>query len=1069
MSQPAVDYNCIHSWNIARSGRIFLSFDYLADLVIFSVVDFMHGDAIMRTSRMGVVIMKTLKTRLLASVITAGVAVIATPAMAQIGTPEAEAQTSGGDSSPDVVVTGSRIQRTDLTSTSPVTVVSDEEFKLTGAINVEQVLNTLPQVLPGLTGFSNNPGNGAATLNLRGLGEVRTLVLVNGRRWMFYDTNQIVDVNTIPQFMVQGVDVVTGGASAVYGSDAVAGVVNFRLRTDLNGIEAGINYGVTERGDASRYSADLAIGSNFADNRGNVTVFANYTQRRPLFQSAREFSNTAIGDGCIVPGSSDPSRSEVGTTSPTGAATGTCIARGGEIGFVNGGSANTPIATFVSGSSTYIFNNTGGGSRLFQNPGDLYNFNPVNYLQLPQERYLLGGYANYEVTDGVELFSEVSFVNNRVNQELAPTPTGVTGNLLINSPFFNDQTRALLIAQDAAEGAATRGDGYATTTVNYRFLSAGSRNAEQTRQAFRFLVGARGDITDKLRYEAFYSYARTSNTQYQQGNVSSSRYQAALRSAFLNPALDNPATPTINEGLATFNNGGTLVCADAAARAAGCVPINVFGNGLASAAAVNYVRVNSTNLDISELKNAVATVSGSLFNFGMGADDVGFALGGEYRQMRSRYIPDTFLSSGDVLGFNAGQPTRGKYDVKEVFGELRVPVLRDSFLYAVELNGAARYSDYSLPAVGGNWTYTGGAEIAPIRDIRFRGQYSRSVRAPNVQNLFGGNSTGFPQATDPCSDRSPNTQTETIRQLCIASGVPANLVFTRAVQPNTQIQTDSGGNPNVEEEVSDTYTAGVVISPSFIPRLNITLDYFNIEVRNQIGVLAGGIATALQLCYQTIQDVTNPICQPFVNNPGRQVRSAQGALGSSSGGLNPQFTAANVGTLKTEGVDLQVDYNLPFAGGQLSFFYLGTYLDKFRSIPIASIPEREFINEGTYGLPKYRHNARLTFAEGPAQLSLRWRFEGKTQDSRIQNVFTGITRVGTDPALLPVPRLGSYSLFDLTASVDVNDNLTFNLGVNNLLDKQPPVLGAAAEQANTLPSFYNVLGRDFFVSARVRL
>ena len=857
--------------------------------------------------------------------------------------------------------------------------------------------------------------------------------------------------------MVQGVDVVTGGASAVYGSDAVAGVVNFRLRTDLNGVEAGANYSITDRGDAARYSFDFGIGSTFDEGRGNVTLFANYTKRSPLFQSARRYSNTAIADGCIVPGSANPARSNVGTTSPTGAAVGGCATRGGEVGFVNGGSANTPIGTFVSGTTTYIFNPTGGGSRAFQNPGDLYNFNPDNYLQLPQERYLLGGYANYEITPGVEVFTELSFVNNRVNLELAPTPTGVSVPLQIASPFFNAQTRGLLLAQDALETtAATRGDGYATTNVNYRFLSAGARNAEQTRQAYRFLAGFRGDITQDLRYEAFYSYARTSNTQYQQGNISSSRYRAALTTEFV------PGSTT------------QIQCRDAAARTAGCVPINVFGEGLASPAAVNYVRVNSTNLDISELQNLVGSVSGSLFNFGLGADDVGFALGGEYRKMRSRYIPDTFLSSGDVLGFNAGQPTTGQYDVKEVFSELRVPIISDGFIHSLELNGAARYSDYSLPSVGGNWTYTGGAEFAPIRDVRFRGQYSRAVRAPNVADLFGGQATGFPAVNDPCSDRVPAAQNATVRRLCEQSGVPAALVFTRAVQPNTQIQTDSGGNPNVEEETSDTYTFGAVISPSFVPRLNITVDYFNIKVENTIGVLAGGIGNALPLCYETIQDLSNPICAPFVNTADRQVRSpGQGALGQSSGGLNPQFLNGNVGQLKTSGIDMQVDYNLPLAGGRLRFFYLGTWLDKYRATPITSIPERENIVEGTYGatygaMPKYRHTSRLTFETGPAQLSLRWRFTGKMQDYRINNFFTGTTRTGTPVANLPVPYLGTLSYFDLTATVNVNDNLTFNFGVNNILDKQAPILGGASEQANTLPSYYDALGRDFFVSARFR-
>jgi len=254
-----------------------------------------------------------------------------------------------------------------------------------------------------------------------------------------------------------------------------------------------------------------------------------------------------------------------------------------------------------------------------------------------------------------------------------------------------------------------------------------------------------------------------------------------------------------------------------------------------------------------------------------------------------------------------------------------------------------------------------------------------------------------------------------------------------------------------------------VLQPSFIPRLNITVDYFNITVDDTIGTLGGGLASALSLCFNTIQDFSDPLCAAF---QGR--RGPTGALGQTSGGQNPQILSGNVGKLETSGVDFQVDYNMPlFANGNLSFFYLATWLDKYRNTPLALIPERETIGEGTFGLPKYRHTARVTYSDGPAQISLRWRFDGKTEDSRINNTFSGTTRIGTDPALLPKPFLDSVSYFDLTLGYDVDERLSLNFGVNNLFDKKPPVLGSAAEQANTLPSFFDVLGRDFFVSARM--
>ncbi len=971
--------------------------------------------------------------------------------LAMIVGPSAFAQdTSTASTGEDefIVVTGSRIARPDLESSSPVTVVGEQEFLLTGAVNVEQVLNTLPQVLPGVTGFSNNPGNGAVTLNLRNLGAQRTLVLVNGRRWMFYDTNQIVDTNTIPQFMLEGVDVVTGGASAVYGSDAVAGVVNFRLRRNLEGIIAGATYQLTGQGDAARYSFDLGLGTSFADGRGNVALYANYTVRDPLFQSARNFSRTAAGDGCIVAGSTNPS---TGLGRNLGGTLATCVARGGEIGLTPTGSASTPIGTLpaVGGGNGLIFNPSGGGTRPFLNPEDTYNFAPDNYLQLPQERYLLGGYGSYEFTDGHEFYTELSYVNSQVNQELAPTPAGISAPLQVASPFFNADTQARLRALD------TDGDGYVTTTVGFRFNQAGSRNASQNRSAFRFLGGIRGGITENINYDAFYSYSRTQNTQFQRGNVAVSRYTAALTSE--------------------FGPNGQLRCRDAAARAAGCVPINVFGLNLADPRAIRYVSVNSTNLETSDLKQAVGTISGTLFNLGTGAEDVGFAVGAEYREMGASYTPDTFLSSGDVVGFNAGQPTSGSYNVSELFGEIRVPILQDSFIHRLEVNGAARYSDYSLDAVGGVWTYAGGVELSPIRAVKLRGQYQRSVRAPNVQDLFGGQAVGFPQAIDPCSDRGIASQrTAEIRALCEASGVPAANVFTRSVQPNPQIQGVFGGNPDLSEETSDTWTAGVVLQPKFAPGLNITVDYFDITVEQTIATFGGGLNGSLQLCYTVVKDLNDPLCQVFAGkrNP------VNGALGETAGGGNASILSANIGKLATSGVDVQVDYSIPMSfslfgkeESQLRINFLGTYLDKFRSTAVASIPERETIGEGSiFGnpLPRWRHNVRVSYTDSFATLSLRWRHDGSVQDSRIDNTFDGLIRTTPDQSLFPNAKIGAVNYVDFSLSATVNENLTLTGGINNLFNQQPEPLGAQAEQANTWPGFYDVLGRDFFVSARFR-
>jgi outer membrane receptor protein involved in Fe transport len=978
------------------------------------------------------------KASLLASTVMAG-AMFASPALAQDAdvTTADTAETTGEA----IVVTGSRIQRTDLESTNPVAVVSAEEFRLTGAVNVEQVLNTLPQVLPGVTGFSNNPGNGNVTLNLRNLGATRTLVLVNGRRWMLADTNQLVDANTIPQFLLSNVEVLTGGASAVYGTDAVAGVVNFNLR-EVEGLELNGTYSLTDQGDGARYQVNAAIGTAFDDGRGAVTMYASYSRRDPIFQGARDFSARVAGDNCIAPGSADAQG--IGTPFSGGIAVAGCVGRGGELGYLPAGSPTGPIGSFVTPSGTFIFNPTGGGSRLFNNPGDLYNFGPDNYLQLGQERYLGGAYGHYEFANNIEAYAEVSFVRNEVPTELAPTPTGVNAPLFVNSPFFNDQTRALLLTNPAS---ATLGPDYRNTQLSFRFNQLSGRVSNFDRDAFRILGGVRGDITDDLRFDAYYNYSRTTNTVLQRGNISRSRYINALTVEFV------PGSTT------------ELRCRDASARSAGCVPINAFGLGLASQGAIDYISVNATNVTTSELINAVGSINGELFNLGLGADDVAFALGAEYRKVRAEFIPDEFLSSGDVLGFNAGQPTAGSYDVREVFGEVRVPILEDKIIHRLELNGAFRYSDYSLPAIGGTFTYNVGADLAPIEGLRFRGTYARAVRAPNTQDLFGGASTGFPGAIDPCSDRGPAAnRTAELRAFCIQSGVPAARVFTADVQPAAQIQANFGGNPNVLEETSDTWTVGAVIQPTFVPRLNITVDYFNIVIDGTIGTLGGGFANSIDFCFNTIRNPNDQLCQPFFGsrNP------VNGALGETAGGRNPLIGSANVGKLENSGVDFQVDYSFPLFGGDVSLFYLATWTEKLRNTPLLLVPERVNINEGTFGNPEFRHNLRVSYAKGPILASVRWRHEGGTQDFRIDNTFSGIDRVGTAPDALPTPFISDYNYFDLALSADITESLQLNAGVNNLFDKQPPILGAAQEQANTLPSFFDVLGRDFFVGVNFR-
>ena len=934
-----------------------------------------------------------------ATSLTAAAALVSTNAYAQTGPAEAS------EPSGEIIVTGSRIARRNVESAAPVAVVDSEEFALSGAVNVESVITTLPQVTPGTTSFSNNPGGGVATLNLRGLGSARTMVLVNGRRWMFYDTQQIVDLNTIPSFLIESVDVVTGGASAVYGSDALAGVVNFRLK-DVQGLEMGAQYGVTSRGDGQRLTANFAFGGEFADGRGHATVYGEYYDRKDVFAGARKFSEDVNWDdyeGNIVPGGS--------ATTPQGRFTSVLPT-----------SSDDPTAQLCPTGNIFCspgaFYETPGSSRP-RTASDLYNYGPVNYLMVPQERYLMGGYADYEFSDGHTAYAEVSFVNNRVANELAATPVTGTFNIDVAtaSQFISAADAAAMNQLD------TDGDGLVRMSVTRRTAEVGARNSLDERNAFRVLLGARGEITSNINYDAYYMFARTRNSNIQTGNVSRSAFQAGL------------------DGTGT--------------------DINIYGPGTLTQEMVDAISITAQNTEISTLQVASGVISGSLFNTGMSRDDIGFAIGAEYRRVSSEFIPDTALSSGDVIGFNAGNPTEGAYDVKEIFGELRLPLVTDTpGIYRLELSGAVRYSDYSLGAVGGVWAYAGGIEYAPIPDVTFRGQYQRAVRAPNVQELFGGLAQGFPGATDPCSSRQPAAnRTDVVRDLCIATGVPSSAVFTAAVQPNSQIQGLFGGNPNLQEETSDSWTAGVVVTPTFFPGFTATLDWYKIKVDGAIGDYGGGLSNTLNLCYNVFQDINNEYCQAIIGT-----RNANGIM---DGENVPSILAANTGGLKVQGLDFELSYITSLGGGllsedaRISFNFLGNYTIDNIYIPVASNPEEQYQCAGAFGnlacgtpTPKWKWTSRLSFIDGPLTTSLRWRHVGAVKDD-------------DDTTPYAVERLSSYDQFDLTFSADVTENFSLTAGVNNLFDKQPPTMGDNQQQTNTWPGVYDVLGRDFFISGRM--
>ncbi|WP_169542586.1 TonB-dependent receptor domain-containing protein [Sphingomonas baiyangensis] len=967
-------------------------------------------------------------------------AMLAAPAYAQ-QLPPSTAQEDEEDEEDDapqeaIVVTGSRIASPSLTAPNPIAQVSSEEFTLTSSATAENLLNTLPQVVPGESGFTNNESSGVATVNLRGLGEQRNLVLVNGRRYIFFDARQVSDLNTIPTALVDRVELVTGGSSAVYGSDAVSGVVNFILRDDFDGLEATAQYDITGRGDAAKFNLDLIWGANLADNRGNVTLYFNYFDRQPAFADQRDQSQCFLEDTRVggVP----------------------ALACGGSAGIPNGRFAGLPLGAQLAArpqvqaalgalgltgidANGFKFDDTGRQVSRFVVPGDRYNFNPDNYLQLPQERRILGGMAKYEVTDGIEAYFDGIYTNNIVDTQFAATPVGGSYRFQVNSPFLTPGVQDLLRALDQTEtNVATRNDGFTNLSIGRRIEEGGVRSTRYQRNAYRLVGGVRGDIgsasetalTD-LKFDAYYSFAKTSNSQTSEGVILQSAFTQGVTTVFRNPGTG----ATSPFPFASVANGGELVCEN---QSNGCVPLNIFGPNI-SAAGIDFITGRTTSSQEAEMQVVSGVVTGNLFR--LPAGPVGFALGAEWRDVEAFFIP----SQGGVG--DVGVISGGGYNVKEIFGEVRVPLFR-----GFELNGAFRYSDYSLDNVGGVWTYGGGATWQIVPALMIRGQYQRAVRAPSVDELFRAQSAISEAATDPCALASAAANA-VIRDLCIATGVPDAAVGNTGIQPNFQLRGIVGGNPDLQEETTDTYTLGAVFQPA--RRLSLTLDYYNIDIKDAI--FRAPLDSILNLCYSIFQNASDPTCQAIDRLP-------DGTIGVP-GGINAPFD--NIGAIRTDGIDAGISYVMDLGGDtRLALAGSLSWLNRFDRNPVAAIPDLTNECAGAYGLtcgeplPEWKGTARATLDIDRFTISLRYRYIGEVTDDRV-------TRGVLSAADLFQPVIPPEHYFDLTGSIDL-EPLTLFGGVINLTDNEQTLIGSSQEQLNTFPSTYDPLGIRFFMGATMK-
>jgi outer membrane receptor protein involved in Fe transport len=959
----------------------------------------------------------------------------ALPVAAQVTTDgPATAAASAEQEGEAITVTGTRLSQPGVMSNSPITTVGASEIRLQGATNIESVLNRLPQVTADANENVSNGSDGTSQVNLRNLGSNRNLVLLNGQRLL---PVQATDLNFVPAFMIKRVDVVTGGASAVYGSDAVSGVINFVLRDDLNGVKTDVQYGFSAHHndnagyrsrvgaagfsrapdtpvDGQRFDANIAIGTNLDDGRGNVTAYFGYRDVKPILQYNRDVSACAL----------DPNANRTD--------------------LLCGGSSNNEFGFFLpqrDGVSPTGYNNTRDGQKTWV-PYDSsfrYNYAPLNYFQRNDIRYTAGAFARYEVTPAAEVYGSFMFMDDETNSQVAPSALfqGYNYSINCNNPLMSAQQGQLLCG--SAYGTSATQDTY----IGYRPVAAPAqpRRDDLRHTDYRVSGGVRGQIARGIRYDA----------------------NALFSTVLFNETYRNDIDPAkANKALKVVNVAGVPTCQSVIdGTDPKCVPLNVFQYGGPSAEALNYIYAPTSTSSTSKetVLSATVNVDGGEYGVKLPWADtgIGAVVGVEHRR-------ESFAFRADALAQAKGtQETSGRFDVTEVFTEVRVPLIENRpFFEELSLTGGYRYSKYSTNDKGVS-TYKGEIAWAPSRDLRLRGGYNRAVRAPNIRELFDPRAPGNVTAQDPCAgaiDNDPNTLSPSATAAqCALTGVTATQYGRIPGCPSETCNGFFGGNPALKPEVADTYTAGVVLTPTFVPRLTLSVDYFNIKVKDYIGTIA--VPLAISQCFATGDPF---FCSLFNRNPRNGVLF--GADATTPGYVTA--TNLNTGELGTSGLDIGASYAVPTGVGQFSVDMLGTWLRDLTTQPLPG--QATYDCKGLFGgtcgqpSPEWRHQARFTWTsrDQKGAISLNWRYIGATKLSYNTSdpSLTGDTYVIN-------ARLPTANYFDLTATASVMKQLTFRIGVNNLLDRDPPAIAqgvlSSFGNGNTYPGVYDVAGRSFFV------
>ncbi|MDH4746204.1 TonB-dependent receptor [Sphingomonas sp. CBMAI 2297] len=996
----------------------------------------------------------------------------ATPAWAQDATADsaapAMAEPAPQETTPaeqgQIIVTGSRIARRDYQSNTPIVTIGSETLAGAGQPTLDRAIGQMPQfaAAQGLaqvgdvqarTGFQG----GQAYSDLRGLGPNRSLILVDGRRLIASNPNGSIDLNTIPMAMIENVEVITGGASATYGSDAIAGVVNFKLRRHFNGIELGARRGGTLEGDGANTQFTLLAGSDFADGRGSAIVAFEYAERdriagadRPFFRNIRLLARPP--EGLVENGlfGSQPTVAAVNALLATYPGTTPISGTGqynGAIGF------NTDGTIFTTSAGSNCVQNYRGLPTAPLGLGITSNCRQVavalgNYfsIQVPLKKYNVLTKLDYELAGGITAYGTFNFMHSSALDSTSAGSTGPGKYLVVplNSPWVtgNPALQALLASRPAVPGdptALTR-----ALSVTKLLTASGPRSQTFEYDVYQGVIGLRGTIPGTaLNFDVYGSIGQTHFTNMQYNDTSRANIAAVLN------------------GTANFTGS-----------AGSCIGYawNPFGNNPFSPGCEQFITRDNTNINTTRQQVIEATVTGPIFKLPGG--DLSFALGAAYRNNSFAFRPDNALILGDTPSFDNIVATGGSQKVKEVFGELEVPLLKDVFLFnSLSLNLGYRRANYS--GFGSVDAYKADASWRPFEQLLIRGGYQRSIRAPSLGELFAPTATGsinigaVPGAGDPCDSRSAfrsGANAAQIQALCIAQGVPAAIYPTFTYINDTAFGS-TGGNPNLTPEKADSFTIGTVWSPRFgspmFRMFNLSVDYYNIKLRDAIGTVA--LTQILPRCFN-FDGLSNPgysLNNVFCQQITRDTRSGAISFGREG--------ALNLATYKTDGIDVQFDWGFDLAGmglgegaGTMRLNSVVTYTRSFKVSSLPGSPVLDYVGSiGNNAVspqiahPRWKTNTSLGYTSGAFTITGRWRFIDKMihQDKVV------------NPAAI-TPGVPAYSYFDADFTVNVSDRFQFTGGITNIGNKAPPFV--SGQPLTTDSATYDIIGRSFFVGAKVK-